>query len=69
MRKVFLNKWFILSALLTISLSAFSVVAYKKTTALCQTNNERCEKQDQKDGNTEMLWDILSRQFSSILIN
>jgi len=70
MRKVFLNKWFILSALLTISLSAFSVVAYKKTTEICPTNSESCKKPVQKGGNATLIWDNLTRQFSSsILIN
>jgi hypothetical protein len=68
MRKVFLNKWFILSALLTISLSAFSVVAYKKTTEICSTNSESCKKPAQKGGNATLIWDNLTRQFTSILI-
>ena len=69
MRKVFLNKWFILSALLTISLSAFSVVAYKKTTEVCPSNAESCAKPFQKGGNATLIWDNLTRQFSSILIH
>jgi hypothetical protein len=69
MRKVLLNKWFILSALLTISLSAFSVVAYRKTTEICPSNSESCKKAVQKGGNAVLIWDNLTRQFSSILIH
>jgi hypothetical protein len=69
MRKIFLNKWFILSALLTISLSGFSVVAYKKSTQICPTSSETCKKPVQKGGNAVLIWDNLTRQFSSILIH
>ena len=69
MRKVFFNKWFILSVLLTISLSAFSFIAYKKAQAVCPAANECCKKQVEDNKRGEMIWDAISRQFSSVLIH
>ena len=65
MRKVVRNKWFILAALLLVSLSAFSVVAFRETRQLCTMTH--CQEAPRTEKG-EMLWDILSRQFSSVSI-
>lgn len=68
MRKVILNKWFLLASLLTISLSAFSFIAYKKTTSVCNVPKRCCQKpaaQPAQKG--EMIWDAVSRQFTSYI--
>jgi hypothetical protein len=67
MKKVILNKWFLLAVLLTISLSAFSVVAYQKTRAICNATKACCKPQRAAEKG-EMLWDALSRQFSSVSV-
>ncbi|MFL5740056.1 MAG: hypothetical protein ACJ75B_07555 [Flavisolibacter sp.] len=67
MSKVVFNKWFILAALLLISLSAFSFVAYKKTRAICNSANE-CHKAPVQAEKGELIWDALSRQFSSVSV-
>jgi len=68
MRKVFVNKWFFLAAALTLSLSAFSFVTYKKTDTVCSAT-ENCYKNSPVNANqkTDMLWDILSRQLSNFI--
>jgi hypothetical protein len=67
MRKVFLNKWFFLAALLTISLSAFSFVVYKQTRRVC-TVRECCQKPSAAPGKKgEMPWDAVSEQFTSLI--
>jgi len=68
MRKVFVNKWFLLAAALTLSLSAFSFVTYKNTEAVCAAT-ENCYQNSPVNANqkTDMLWDILSRQLSNFI--
>ena len=67
MRKVVSNKWFLLSALLTISLSAFSFVAYKKARQVCDIT-ENCQTTPaQPVEKGEMLIDAVSRQFTSFI--
>jgi hypothetical protein len=67
MRKVFINKWFILAAFLTISLSAFSFVAFKKTQSVC-TITEQCPRNATESGQkSDMLWDVISKQFASFI--
>ena len=66
MRRVLLNKWFLLALLLTISLSAFSVVAYQQARSLCSKAPACCKRQAVSPEKGELLWDVLSRQFSSI---
>jgi hypothetical protein len=67
MRKVIFNKWFLLAALLTISLSAFSFVAYKKTEAVCAVAPDCCRRSMENNTKNELLWDIISRQFTSFI--
>jgi hypothetical protein len=68
MRRVFINKWFFLAACLTLSLSTISFVAYKKTQSVCSVGNECCQH-GPLDANkkTDMLWDVLSRQFTHFI--
>ena len=67
MRKVLLNKWVILSAILTISLSAFSFVAYKKVRQVCAPA-ENCSQSPGKQAiDNELLIDAFSRQFTSFI--
>jgi len=64
MRKVFINKWFLFAATLTLSLSAFSFVAYKKVQPVCSVT-QPCLTDPEK--NTDLFWDVLSRQFSGFI--
>ena len=59
MRKVLLNKWFLLAILLTVSLSTFSVVTYKKV----RRTGGKCT-QTPRIENTDMVLDI-TRHFTS----
>ncbi|HEU4469459.1 MAG TPA: hypothetical protein VFR58_00120 [Flavisolibacter sp.] len=68
MRKVILNKWFFLALLLMVSLSAFSVIAYKEARSICNVTDETCGNSSRPADKGEMLWDVLSRQFSSVSI-
>ena len=69
MRKVFFNKWFFLAAFLTISLSALSFVAYEKTQAVCSAAGNCCQHtpSESNDQRTDLLWDVLSRQFAKFI--
>lgn len=66
MRKVFINKWFLLAAFLTLSLSTVSFVAYKKTQAVC-TNGGSCCQNAPSNQKADMLWDVLSRQITHFI--
>jgi hypothetical protein len=65
MRKVFINKWFFLAASFTLSLSLLSFVAYKKTESVCSAACERVPAS--ANHNTDMIWDVLSRQLSNFI--
>ena len=68
MRKVFINKWFILSVLLTVCLSAFSALAISATqeeTIQPRSGSGCCRRPAVDKG--EMIWEAVSRQFSSII--
>ena len=68
MRKVFVNKWFFLAAALTLSLSAFSFVTYKKTQTVCSSTANCCpDSPVNSNQKTDLLWDILSRQLSNFI--
>jgi hypothetical protein len=68
MRKVFINKWFFLAAALALSLSTISFVAYKKTQPVCSITRDCCEDAPaDPDRNTDMLWDVLSRQIAHFI--
>lgn len=63
MRKVFINKWFFLAIAFSISLSTFSLIAYKKTQPVDRFNKNCCRnKPVYLNQKTDLLWDILSRQ-------
>jgi hypothetical protein len=64
MRKVFINKWFLLAACLTLSLSTLSFVAYKKTESVCSAD---CPNNPANSQKTDMLWDVLSRQLTHFI--
>ncbi|HWJ26883.1 MAG TPA: hypothetical protein VNS32_10100 [Flavisolibacter sp.] len=68
MKKVIKSRWFILAALLVISISALSFVAYKKAHVISLSPNNCCQNL-QMNSSSEMLWDILSRQFVSSVSN
>ena len=67
MRKIFINKWFFLAVFLTISLSAFSFIAYKKTQAACTSSGSCCQHSPEPAQRADMLWDVISRQFTSFI--
>ena len=68
MRKVFINKWFFLAIALTLSLSAFSLATYKKTQQVCSVTKDRCQNSPVNSSqNTDMLWDVLSRQLTNFI--
>jgi hypothetical protein len=66
MRKVNKNRWFLLAALLLVSISAFSIAVYEEPPIACDAARECCKKQINRARQGEMLWDILSRQFSQV---
>lgn len=67
MRKVFINKWFLLAAAVTISLSAVSFVTYKKTQSVCSLTNECPNRPGEAAERSEMLWDVISGQFTPFI--
>lgn len=67
MRKVFTNKWFALAALLTISLSAVSFAAYKKTESAYAVTMKGCQDNSAGTEKTDMLWELLSKPFSNFI--
>ncbi len=67
MRKVILNKWFLLTAVLTISLSAFSFIAYKKVRQACTVTDNCSEPPASPAEKGELLIDAVSRQFTSFV--
>ena len=68
MRKIFINKWFFLAASFTLSLSILSFAAYKKTDSVCSATNQ-CPRSvpANVNQNTDMLWDVLSRQLGNFI--
>jgi hypothetical protein len=64
MRRVFINKWFILASLLTISLSAFSFVAFQdvQKNSLCQ----QCRKPAGNTEKSDLLWDLIANQLTNV---
>lgn len=64
MKKVFTGKIVLIAVLFVLLVSAFSFIAYTKTRSVCSRAEECCTK-EQPQGSSEMLWDILSRQFVS----
>jgi hypothetical protein len=67
MKKVFINKWFLLAAFLTVSLSAFSFIAYKNS-QICTFTKECCQnKPTESNQRSDMLWDVISKQFTSFI--
>ena len=69
MRKVFINKWFILSVLLTVCLSAFSAFAISATQedTIQPRSGSSCCRRPAAGDKGEMIWEAVSRQFSSII--
>jgi hypothetical protein len=64
MKKVITSRWFIPASLLVLSITAFSFVAYQKAPTL-SVSPGTCTQKLQMNSSSEMLWDILSRQFVS----
>jgi hypothetical protein len=68
MRKIFINKWFFLAASFTLSLSILSFAAYKQTGSVCSAAQSTCERVPASaNQNTDMIWDLLSRQLSNFI--
>jgi hypothetical protein len=67
MRKVFINKWFLLAATLTLSLSAASFISYKKAERVCTVSNEDSGVPGTASKGSEMLWEVISRQFTPFI--
>jgi hypothetical protein len=68
MRKIFINKWFFLAASFTLTLSILSFAAYKKTESVCSTTEASCQAVPANaNQNTDMIWDVLSRQLSNFI--
>jgi hypothetical protein len=67
MRKVFFNKLFLLTILLTVSLSAFSFIAYKKSIRVCSA--AECVKKNMNPPiqKGDLPWEAVSRQFTSFV--
>lgn len=64
MKKVFRSRAFFLALLFILFVSAFSFIAYAKSRSVCAEAQDCCLKTESGNG-SEMLWDILSRQFVS----
>ena len=67
MRKVFINKWFLLAASLTLGLSTASFISYKKAEAVCNLTSECPAGTGTATESNEMLWDLISRQFTPLI--
>jgi hypothetical protein len=66
MRRVFINKWFILASLLTISLSCFSFVAYQDMDTPCTLSRENDRKPANGTEKVDFLWDMVTRQLPTV---
>jgi cell division protein FtsL len=64
MKKVFKSRILLLVLLFILLISAFSFIAYSKTRSLCSNTGE-CTIKTESNSSSEMLWDVLSRQFVS----
>ncbi|HEU4633878.1 MAG TPA: hypothetical protein VFS22_07835 [Flavisolibacter sp.] len=64
MKKVFQSRVFLLVALIMILASAFTFIAYTNSHTVCPEGVE-CSIRPEPGAGSEMLWDILSRQFVS----
>lgn len=66
MKKVIQSRIFLLAILCMLLISAFSFIAYTRSRAVTSEAEECCLKTN-PDGGSEMLWDVLSRQFVSTI--
>lgn len=68
MRKVFINKWFFLAVFLSLSLSAFSFIVYKKAESVCSAGKDCCQNaHPDASQRSDMLWDILSKKLTNFI--
>jgi hypothetical protein len=68
MRKVFSNKWFLLAAFLTLSLSAISFVAYQKIQLGYAVTMKGCHGSSTgSNERTDLLWELISKPFSNFI--
>lgn len=66
MRKVLKSRVILVALATVVALSMFSFVAYTKTKKVCMNATERCQPPAES---SEMLWDVLSRQFVSAVVS
>lgn len=64
MKKVIQSRVVLLAVLFIVAVSAFSFITYYKARTVCSKANDCCRKAEPA-GSSEMLWDVLSRQFVS----
>jgi hypothetical protein len=63
MKKFFTQKAFLLFTLFFVSMAAASFVAFKETEQVCTTAEEACKSVK----GSEVLWEVVSRQFLSLV--
>ncbi len=66
MQKIFTQKGFVLMTLLFVGIAAFSFAAFTTTDDLCTAAKEAC-KAVQPAKPSELLWEVVSRQFLSLV--
>ncbi|HZH37981.1 MAG TPA: hypothetical protein VEX65_11925 [Flavisolibacter sp.] len=65
MKKFFTQKAFLLLTLLFVLLAAASFAAFRETEQVCQ--QVQCAKVTSHEKNGNMIWEVVSRQFLSLL--
>ncbi|WP_121352466.1 hypothetical protein [Flavisolibacter nicotianae] len=66
MQKFFTQKAFLLLTLFFILIAGFSFAAFRETEQVC-TQVKSCCKMTQPARSSEMLWEVVSRQFLSLV--
>ena len=66
MKKFFTQKAFLLLTLFFVSIAALSFAAFKETEQVCTSAEQACQSVKPAKGN-EMLWEVVSRQFLSLV--
>ncbi len=65
MKKFFKQKAFLLFTLLFILLAAASFAAFRETERVCE--QVECAKVTAPEKNSDMVWEVVSRQFLSLI--
>ena len=66
MKKFFTQKAFLLFTLFFVSMAAASFVAFQETAQVCTTAEEACKAVKPAKGG-DVLWEVVSRQFLSLI--